>query len=92
VQFLACIVLGIGFYSLHGCIQVEASELSQSARGAAMSLHSFFFFVGQASGAVLYGIGFAHLGPTRSVWLGGLTMALTGLLCARYLRLRSPAL
>jgi hypothetical protein len=37
-----------------------------------------FFFVGQASGAVLYGIGFARLGPTRSEALGGATMALTG--------------
>jgi predicted MFS family arabinose efflux permease len=90
-QFAAFIVLGIGFYSLHGCIQVESSELSQTSRGAAMSLHSFFFFVGQASGAVIYGIGFARLGPTSSVWLGGVAMALTGSMCARYLRRRPAA-
>jgi predicted MFS family arabinose efflux permease len=44
VQFLALGGLGIGFYCLHGCIQVEATELSSTARGAAMSLHSFSFF------------------------------------------------
>jgi MFS family permease len=92
VQFMAFIVLGIGFYSFHGCIQVAAREFSQTARGAAMSLHSFFFFVAQASGAVLYGIGFARLGPTRSVWLGGATMALTGFMCAHFLRRSSPAI
>jgi MFS transporter, DHA1 family, inner membrane transport protein len=92
VQFMAFIVLGIGFYSFHGCIQVEASEFSQTARGAAMSLHSFYFFRGVGDGAVLYGIGFARLGPTRSVRLGGATMALTGFMCAHFLRRPSPAI
>ena len=54
MQFVAFVVMGIGFYSLHGCIQVEASELSATARGTAMSLHSLFFFLGHAAGPVLY--------------------------------------
>ncbi|MBX9592252.1 MAG: MFS transporter [Hyphomonadaceae bacterium] len=89
IQLAAFVVLGIGFYCLHGCIQVEASELSTIARGTAMSLHGSFFFAGHAAGPVLYSIGFAYLGASPSVWLGGLVMLLTGLMCARYLRRRS---
>ena len=32
------------------CIQVYVSELAPAARGSAMALHSFFFFLGQAVG------------------------------------------
>src|SRR5262245_20048837 len=38
--------IGFGFYMLHGCIQVQATEIAPGARGAAMALHSFFFFTG----------------------------------------------
>jgi predicted MFS family arabinose efflux permease len=86
LQFVAFVVLGIGFYSLHGCVQVEATELSVTARGTAMSLHSLFFFLGHAAGPLLYGAGFAHLGASRSVLIGGVVMLLVGLMCARYLR------
>lgn len=88
VQFATFVMLGIGFYLLHGCIQVEASELSTVSRGTAMSLHSMFFFAGHSAGPVLYTIGFAYLGASRSVLLGGLVMLVTGLMCARYLRRR----
>jgi predicted MFS family arabinose efflux permease len=86
VQFAAFVVLGVGFYSLHGCIQVEATELSATARGTAMSLHSLFFFLGHGAGPIVYGVGFAYLGAGRSVLLGGALMLLVGLMCARYLR------
>jgi predicted MFS family arabinose efflux permease len=86
LQFAAFAFVGFGFYMLHGCIQVEATELSAIARGAATSLHSLFFFLGHASGPVLYGYGFAHVGASRSVLLGGVLVFLVGLMCARYLR------
>ena len=56
-------VLGFGFYLLHGSIQVHVTELSPTARGAAASLHSCFFYLGQATGPVVYGFGFAHGEP-----------------------------
>ena len=43
-------MLGFGFYTLHGSIQVQTTELSSTARGAAVSMHSFSFFVGHAGG------------------------------------------
>jgi predicted MFS family arabinose efflux permease len=86
VQFALFLVLGVGFYTLHGCIQVEASELSPTSRGAAMSLHSLFFFLGHASGPVLYGLGFRTIGHTGALLIGAVIMICTGLMCARYLR------
>jgi predicted MFS family arabinose efflux permease len=90
VQLAAFVVLGIGFYCLHGSIQVESTELSLSSRGTAMSLHSLFFFTGHATGPVLYGLGFATLGASASVVLGGALMMLTALMCWRYLGTRPP--
>jgi predicted MFS family arabinose efflux permease len=86
IQFALFLLLGVGFYTLHGCIQVEASELLPTARGAAMSLHSLFFFLGHASGPVLYGLGFRSIGHTGALLIGAVIMIATGLMCARYLR------
>ncbi len=88
VQFAAFVVMGIGFYLLHGCIQVEASELSTVSRGTAVSLHALFFFTGHSVGPVLYSLGFAYLGASPSVLLGGLLMLITGVMCAHTLRRR----
>lgn len=86
VQLVACWLMGIGFFFLHGCVQVEASELLPSARGTALSMHSLFFFIGNAVGPIAYGLGFTYLGSTMSVLLGGLVMILISLMCAHYLR------
>ena len=55
-------MFGFGFYLLHGCIQVHVTELSQTARGAAASLHSSFFYLGQAVEA--------HDGHSRAIAQG----------------------
>src|SRR5207342_1503434 len=58
---LACLLLmGWGFYMIHGCIQVFASELSVEARATALSLHSFFFFLGHTLGPIYYIFGIVH--------------------------------
>ena len=89
VQFAAFTLLGFGFYSMHGSIQVQATELSSSARGAAMSLHSFFFFAGHASGPVLYGLAFVKFGSVTTLGLAALIAAAIGLVTARLLRERT---
>ncbi|HVY58410.1 MAG TPA: MFS transporter [Xanthobacteraceae bacterium] len=85
LQFLAFTLLGIGFYTFHASIQVEATELSATARGAATSLHSLFFFLGQAAGPALYGLGFASVGSGPSLIAGALVMLVAGFVCARLL-------
>jgi len=75
--------IGYGFYMLHGCIQVQATEIAPGARGAAMALHSFFFFTGQAIGPLFYGFGFLHFGTVITLALGGAIMPLVGVLASR---------
>ena len=83
--------IGFGFYMLHGCIQVQATEIAPTARGAAMALHSFFFFLGQAIGPVLYGFGFVHFGTVLTLLLAGAIMLLVGILASRLVPDRTAA-
>jgi predicted MFS family arabinose efflux permease len=79
-------LFGFGFYLLHGSIQVHVTDLSQTARGAAASLHSSFFYLGQAVGPVVYGYGFAHGEAEPTIFLGAAVVMAVGLTCARLLR------
>jgi MFS transporter, DHA1 family, inner membrane transport protein len=84
-------VLGFGFYLLHGSIHVHVTELSHTARGAAASLHSSTFFLGQALGPIYYGFTFSHGVGGPSLLAGALVMVAVGLVCARLLRHRAEA-
>lgn len=85
-QVLVYGFFGMGFYLLHSCIQVHVTDLSQTARGAAASLHSSSFYFGQAIGPVVYGIGFAHGGPEPTILFGALVLIGIGSVCAWLLR------
>ncbi len=84
-------MFGFGFYLLHGSIQVHVTELSQTARGAAASLHSCFFYLGQAVGPVIYGYGFAHGGAELSIFVGAAVVMAVGVICSRLLRHRTSS-
>jgi predicted MFS family arabinose efflux permease len=85
-QVAIYVLFGFGFYLLHGCIQVHVTDLSQTARGAAASLHSSSFYLGQAVGPVVYGYGFAHGGAEPSILVGAAVVMTVGLMCSRLLR------
>jgi predicted MFS family arabinose efflux permease len=58
------VVSGLGYYMLHNCLQIEATELAPAARGSAVALFACGFFGGQALGpplfgVLLHGVGFA---------------------------------
>ena len=89
VEFFNFALLGFGFYSLHAVIQIYASELAPSARGSAMALHSFFFFMGQAIGPVIYGLSLASIGIRPMMLFGAVVLVGVGWTCAHYLR-REP--
>jgi predicted MFS family arabinose efflux permease len=87
VEFLNFALLGFGFYMLHAVIQIYASELVPTARGSAMALHSFFFFLGQAVGPVVYGVGLnSRFGLTPVLIVGAAVVFGVGLTCAHWLR------
>ena len=86
MQAAIFVVWGIGFYMLHTCIQLHATDLSDTARGTALSLHSCAFFSGQAIGPIYYGFGFGHIGTLAALVIGAAVMLAVGLACARLLR------
>lgn len=91
LQFASMLAMGWGFYMIHGCLQVFASELSIGARATAMSLHSFFFFMGQTVGPLAYGFGLHHAGKVPTLLASAAIMVMLGLVCARLLRPRAPS-
>jgi MFS family permease len=64
-----CLLLGLGFYMIHSAIQTRVTELVPQARGSAVALHAFCFFLGQSLGPVALGLGWALIGPTPSLLL-----------------------
>jgi predicted MFS family arabinose efflux permease len=91
VQALNLVVMGWGFYIAHGCLQVFASELSVEARATALSLHSFFFFMGQTVGPLAYGFGLQHAGKLSTLFASAAVMVVLGLVCAQLLKPRAPS-
>ncbi len=88
VQMACLFVMGWGFYMIHGCLQVFASELSAEARATALSLHSFFFFMGQTCGPIAYGFGIEHIGKLPTLLAAASLIIALGFVCAHLLRQR----
>jgi predicted MFS family arabinose efflux permease len=86
LQALSLLFMGWGFYMIHGCLQVFASELSVEARATALSLHSFFFFMGQTLGPIAYGFGIQNAGKVPTLLVAATAMVALGIVCARLLR------
>jgi DHA1 family inner membrane transport protein len=91
VQILALGLTGFGFYLLHATIQVQMTELAPDARGTAVSMHSFSYFLGQAVGPVLYGAGLAVVGVAPTLVICAVIIAATGPIIARLLLAPAPA-
>jgi predicted MFS family arabinose efflux permease len=89
-EFANFFVLGLGFYMLHAVIQIYASELAPAARGSSLALHSFFFFLGQATGPIVYGIGLQTIGIAPILLAGTLVLIGVGFTCAAWLRRPKP--
>jgi predicted MFS family arabinose efflux permease len=94
IQALSLLLMGWGFYMLHGSLQIFSTELSQEARASAMSLHAFCFFMGQSVGPIAYGFGLAHAGKMPTLLISAaivfeLTYSL-GFAAAKLLRPMKP--
>src|ERR1700722_11263476 len=90
LQALDFIFVGLGFYMMHGVIQIYASELAPQAGGSAMSMHSASFFFGNAIGPVVYGWALPRVGLAASVLTAAAILLGVGLVCARKLRRERP--
>jgi len=86
LEALFMAIVGFGFFLLHNPVQTEVSELAPTARSSAYSLHAFTFYVGQATGPVLYGLGLHTIGLSRSFVVAAIGLLATGLAAYRLLR------
>jgi len=85
------VFVGLGFYMLHGVIQIYASELAPTARGSAMAMHSASFFFGNAIGPVVYGWALPTVGLAPTVVIAAAILMGVALVCARKLRRTRPS-
>lgn len=89
VQAGALMALGLGFFMLHGSIQTQMTELAPEARGTTVAGHSFFYFLGQALGPIVYLAGFRLIDAPLALVVGGLMIAAVGLVTPRLILARS---
>jgi predicted MFS family arabinose efflux permease len=85
MQLVSLVLMGWGFYMLHGSIQVFATELSVNARATAFSLHSFFFFLGQSAGPLVYGFLLSRIGKASTLMVTASVVVILGVVVARLL-------
>jgi putative Mn2+ efflux pump MntP len=79
----AGLLLGLGFYMVHNSIQTRVTEVAPEARGSAVALHAFHFYVGQSLGPVAVGVASGLFGPGVAFALAGAGMAALGLRLGR---------
>lgn len=76
--------LGVGMYMVHNSIQTRVTEVAPHARGSAVALHAFHFFVGQTIGPVLFGVLLGGVGRAPCMLLAGACMFILAMLLGRH--------
>ncbi|WP_439599325.1 MFS transporter [Falsiroseomonas sp.] len=77
------LLLGLGFYMMHSSIQTRVTEVAPMARGSAVALHAFSFFLGQSLGPAAMGAGRAALGPEWALAAAGIGVLGLGIWLSR---------
>jgi len=85
-QAAICFMMGYGFFMVHNSLQSTATEIAPFARGAAVALQTFAFFIGQAMGPLFYGAMIERMGTAIGLSIGAVLFALNSFACARWLR------
>lgn len=84
---------GFGYFLQHNAIQGAVADLSERYRGSAYSMHASMFFLGTATGPVLYGFAFASLGVRATLTLAAIVFLLVGIVTsAMFFRLQKRGL
>ncbi len=87
----ASLLAGFGFFMFHNNIQAHATEMAPETRGMSVSLFAAFFFLGQSLGVVLAASLISRIGSSAVIALGGVVLALLGVVFAWALRRRDAA-
>lgn len=87
----AGLVLGTGMFMIHNSIQTRVTEVAPHARGTAVAMHAFHFFLGQTAGPAVFGQLLRQAGTRPAFLCGGLCLlGLASMLGRRGLRRRAP--
>ncbi len=83
-----CVAGGFGLYAFHNSLQTQATQLSSTARGVAVSLFACCLFMGQSVGVLLGSWAFTRAGAAQATFLpafavAGLALAGLGLAFAQ---------
>lgn len=87
----ACGLAGLGFYQFHNTLQTLATQMNPAARGTALSLFAFSFFLGQAIGASLGAVVLDQFGAAWLFFAAALILPAAGLALARHIKARRRA-
>lgn len=80
----AGLALGLGMFMIHNSIQTRVAEVAPRARGTAVALHAFHFFLGQTAGPVVFGLILHRAGAQTAFLVGGvILLSLASLLASR---------
>lgn len=86
----ACVLvemlLGLGFYTLHGVLQARATEMLPNARGTSVATFACVLFIGQSIGARGMGVLIGHYGYRTAFAVDATGILLLGLALNRMLR------
>ncbi|WP_338664949.1 MFS transporter [Pararoseomonas sp. SCSIO 73927] len=76
---LGMFAMGLGYFTMHNSLQMRVTEIAPRARGSAVALHAFSFFVGQSLGPLLFGALLGGFGATWALAVSGAAMLALGL-------------
>lgn len=82
LQMAMFVVIGLGFFMLHGSLQAQATDVAPDLRGTSVSMHSCAFTLGNAIGPALYAIGINTIGAKPSILMGAFGILVIGLFTA----------
>ena len=84
----ASLLAGFGFFMFHNTMQANATQMSPTARGTAVSLFASALFMGQSVGVLLAAALVDRIGSGAVIALGGAAMFATGAFFSQALRRR----
>lgn len=88
-EVVGFMMVGTGFYMMHGSLQTQVTEVAPSNRATAVALHSLFFVLGQGVGPVVFTAAIALVGGGASAIGAALVLAALGFTAAAALGRRS---
>jgi len=80
------LLLGLGYYLLHGVMQARATEMLPHARATAVGSFAFMLFMGQSIGALCMGVLIARLGYQGAFLVDAAAILLLGIGLGRLMR------